>query len=127
MIIRVIVLPTPFRDYLRSIAQDNNKGVGLVRGLVRSVRRIARNQLLSLEKLDLTMAIIPSFPSSLIFIIKAKYENNQRSKSINPGEDKPSSQAKPFEEDGDREAANQGKAECVNASVLADNPAEGRR
>ena len=24
--IRVIVLPTPFRDYLRSIAQDNNEG-----------------------------------------------------------------------------------------------------
>ena len=53
------------------------------------VRRFSRNQIWGFEKHDPTMASFPSFPSSLIFIIKVKYENQQRSQHKHQAEDKP--------------------------------------
>ena len=58
---------------------------------------------------------------------KIKDENNKRSESRHPEQDFPGSQAKPFEEDGNRKAANQGKTKCINACLLGDNPQEGGR
>lgn len=87
------------------------------------VRSIARNLFWVLK--NMTQLYLLS-QSSLIFIIKTKYENHQRSKSNNQEQDFPGSQAKPFEEDGDREAADPCKTKCLDARLLGTDTDEGR-